>query len=142
MKAISLLLILCISMSCSVLPATPAGDSTIAITDRQIIESDGSYNGFPSIAKAADGDWILSYRKGSAHVNTPLVILRRSRDSGKTWSPEVAYFDTSQPDPGLALMPDGRLMITFGKLDPDGTSGAAYSLSNDDGLTSGSVHIF
>ena len=39
-------------------------------------------------------------------------------------------------------MPDGRLMITFGKLDPDGISGAAYSLSNDDGLTWGAFTFF
>lgn len=105
------------------------------ISDRQVIESDGTYNSTPSVAQAENRDWVLSYRKGPDHVNSPLVILRRSQDRGETWSPEVVYFNTSQPDPTLALTPNGSLLIEFVKLDPSGAAGAAYSLSQDNGLT-------
>jgi len=66
-----------------------------SISDRQVIEGDGSYNSTPAVAQAANGDWVLSYRKGPNDANTSLVILRRSEDRGKTWSPEVVYFNTS-----------------------------------------------
>jgi hypothetical protein len=112
------------------------------ISDRQVIESDGTYNGFPAVARAKNGNWVLSYKKGLNHSNSPLVILRRSRDHGRTWSPEVVYFNTSQPDPTLALTPDGTLLIEFVKLDPNGIAGSAYSLSEDNGLTWGPFTFF
>ncbi|MCU1300922.1 MAG: hypothetical protein JWQ87_1206 [Candidatus Sulfotelmatobacter sp.] len=110
--------------------------------DRQVIESDGSYNNTPAVARAENGDWVLSYRKGRDHVNSPLVILRRSLDRGRTWGPEVVYFNTSQPDPTLALTTDGRLLIEFVQLDPNGVAGSAYSLSQDNGLTWGPFTFF
>jgi len=113
-----------------------------SISDRQVIEGDGSYNSTPAVAQAANGDWVLSYRKGPNDANTSLVILRRSEDRGKTWSPEVVYFNTSQPDPTLALTPDGALLIEFVKLDPNGVAGSAYSLSQDNGLTWGPFTFF
>jgi hypothetical protein len=120
----------------------PAGQPTFSIGDRQVIESDGTYNTAPAVAQAKNGDWVLSYKKGLDHVNSPLVILRRSQDRGKTWSPEVVYFNSSQPDPTLALTPDGTLLIEFVKLDPNGEAGSAYSLSHDDGLTWGPFTFF
>ena len=120
----------------------PPKQFTFRIDDRQVIESDDSYNNTPSVAQAENGDWVLSYKKGLNHVNSPLVVLRRSRDRGKIWSPEVVYFDTSQPDPTLALTPDGKLLIEFVKLDPNGVAGSAYGLSQDDGLTWGPLTFF
>ncbi len=107
----------------------------IAIQNRQVIESDGTYNSTPAVARAANGDWVLSYRKGTAHLNNPLVILRRSSDEGMTWSPEVAYWNTSGNDPSLARTPGGDLLIEFAKKDPTGITGAAYGRSSDNGLT-------
>jgi hypothetical protein len=63
------------------------------------------------------------------------VILRRSQDQGKSWSPKIPYFDTSKPDPTLALSPKGDLLIEFVKQDPGGNFGAAYSRSTDYGIT-------
>jgi hypothetical protein len=120
----------------------PPKQFAFRISNRQVIESDGSYNNSPSVAQAENGDWVLSYKKGLNHANSPLVILRRSQDRGKTWSPEVVYFDTSQPDPTLALTPDGTLLIEFVKLDPNGVAGSAYSLSHDNGLTWGPFTFF
>jgi sialidase-1 len=129
------------------------GDSSLSLSDEvtegpllvgppRVIESDGMYNSTPAVVEAANGDWVLSYRKGINHVNTPLVILRRSQDRGKTWSPEVAYFDTSGPDPTLARTPDGNLLLEFAQPAPQGKAGAAYSLSQDNGLTWGPFAFF
>jgi Domain of unknown function (DUF2341)/BNR repeat-like domain len=106
----------------------------LEITGRRVIQADGTYNSTPGLVEAANGDWVLAYRKGPGHVNSPLVILRRSQDRGITWSPEVAYFDTSGPDPSLARTPGGDLWIEFVKQDPAGVSGAAYARSTDNGL--------
>ena len=84
---------------------------TVTITDQKVIESDGNYNGFPGVERAANGDLVLAYRKGTTHVGPSQVILRRSSDEGTSWSPEVSSFETSVPDPSLAIMPDGRLLI-------------------------------
>jgi hypothetical protein len=114
----------------------------ISVENRQVITSDGLYNSTPAVAEAANGDWVLTYRKGTAHVNDPLVILRRSRDQGETWDPEVAYFDTSGPDPALVRTPCGDLLIQFVKLDQNSIAGAAYSRSTDNGLTWGTFDFF
>jgi hypothetical protein len=107
----------------------------LVVDNRQVIESDGMYNSTPGVVTAGNGDWVLAYRKGIGHSNSPLVILRRSQDQGKSWSPEVAYFDTSKPDPTLALTPKGDLLIEFVKQDLNGNLGAAYSRSTDNGIT-------
>jgi hypothetical protein len=113
----------------------PSEKVSFRIIDRQVIESDGNDNSTPSVAQAENGDWVLSYRKGPNEASSQLVILRRSQDRGRTWSPEVSYFNTSKPDPTLALTPDGKLLIELVELDPQGVPGSAYSLSQDNGLT-------
>ena len=142
----AILLLSCIMMGCGAGPivaSTPDPPvETVTITDRQVIEADGSYNAFASVERAANGDLVVAYKKGTGHVNAPLVILRRSSDGGASWSPEVAYFNTSVPDPTLAIMPNGRLLIEFAKQDPNGTYGSAYSLSSDNGLTWGAFTFF
>jgi hypothetical protein len=47
----------------------------------------------------------------------------------------VPYFDTSKPDPTLALTPKSDLLIEFSKQDPTGNFGAAYSRSTDNGIS-------
>ncbi|MGA9811384.1 MAG: DUF2341 domain-containing protein [Terriglobales bacterium] len=105
------------------------------IGGRTVIQSDGLYNGFPGVAQAANGDFVLAYKKGITHVNSPLVVVRRSSDEGKTWSPEVVYFDSSLPDPALLRTPLGALIISLGKADQNGNELAAYSRSTDNGLS-------
>lgn len=60
------------------------------------------YNSTASVIETKNGDWLLTYLKGVGHVSSSVVIMRRSHDLGKTWSPEKAYVDTSKPDPSLA----------------------------------------
>jgi hypothetical protein len=117
-------------------------EGPLTISSRSVIESDGTYNNTPAVAQASNGDFVLSYKKGPGHSNSPLVILRRSQDSGATWSPEVAYWSSSQPDPGLARTPLGDLLIAFVKQDLSGNTGGAYSRSADNGLTWGAFTFF
>ncbi|MFZ0956423.1 MAG: DUF2341 domain-containing protein [Candidatus Sulfotelmatobacter sp.] len=117
-------------------------EGPLTITNRSVIESDGTYNNTPAVVQAANGDFVLSYKKGPGHVNSPFVILRRSRDGGATWSPEEVYWDSSKPDPGLARTPLGDLLIAFVKADSSGALGGAYSRSADNGLTWGPFTFF
>ena len=114
----------------------------LSIGSRSVIESDGMYNGFPGVAQAANGDFVLTYKKGLGHVNSPLVVLRRSSDAGTTWSPEVVYFNSSQPDPALIRTPLGALIIAFGKPDENGLDAGAYTRSIDNGVTWGPFTFF
>jgi hypothetical protein len=117
-------------------------EGPLNITGRSVIESDGTYNNTPAVAQAANGDFVLTYKKGPGHVDSPFVILRRSRDGGATWSPEEVYWDSSKPDPGLARTPLGDLLIAFVKADSSGDMGGAYSRSADNGLTWGAFTFF
>ncbi len=114
----------------------------LTISHRDVVQSDGMYNGFPGLVQAVNGDFVLSYKKGPGHVNSPLVVLRRSSDGGATWSPEVVYFNSSQPDPTLARTPLGDLLIAFVKADQNGIGAGAYSRSADNGLTWGPFTFF
>jgi len=105
------------------------------IGGRSVIQSDSYYNGFPGVPQAANGDFVLVYKKGTTHVGSPLVVVRRSSDGGTTWSPEVVYFDSSVPDPALLETPQGALVMALGKADQSGREIAAHSRSTDNGLT-------
>jgi hypothetical protein len=118
------------------------GEGPLIVKSRSVIESDGTYNNTPAVVQAANGDFVLTYKKGPGHTNSPLVILRRSQDGGATWSPEVVYWDSSKPDPGLARTPLGDLLISFIKADSNGDLGGAYTRSADNGLTWGSFSFF
>jgi len=115
----------------------PRGLLTFTITDRRVIQSgssDNSYNQAPAVVETASGNYLLSYKKGTNHVNNPYVVLRGSSDLGATWGPELVQWNTSSPDPALVRTPLGRdLIIEFGKQNNSGTSGAAYARSTDDG---------
>ncbi len=110
------------------------------VTDRLVIESDGKYNAVPAVEIAANGDWVLTYRKGTDNVSTPQVITRRSLDQGRTWSPEEVICDATGIDPTLVRTPDGSLFLEFTSKDQvSKLTGAAYTLSADNGLTWGAL---
>jgi hypothetical protein len=111
----------------------------VTITNRRIIEdgsTDHSYNSAPAVVDARGGDYVLSYRKGTGHSDSPWVILRHSSDNGATWGPELFQWNTNSFDPTLAKTPlQGDLLIEFGKTDPSGATGAAYARSSDGGFS-------
>ncbi len=100
MRTIILSTVLILLIGCGggtlVVPQAPIDEVGIKITDRQVIESDGMYNSTPSVVEATNRTWVLTYLKGIGHVSSSIVIMRRSQDFGKTWGPEVQYFDTVQ----------------------------------------------
>jgi hypothetical protein len=114
----------------------------ITITNRSVIQSDRTYNGFPGVVQAGNGDFVLSYKKGTNHVDSQLVVIRRSSDAGTTWSPEIVYFNAALPDPALVQTPSGDLLIALGKANQDGIETGAYSRSSDNGLTWGTFTFF
>ena len=122
------------------------GRVTFKITDRNIIQSgssDRSYNQAPAVVESSNGDYVLSYKKGIDHVDSPYVVLRRSGDKGASWGPEVIQWNTNSPDPTLARTPlAGDLLIEFGKQDQSGISGAAYARSTDNGFTWSQFRFF
>lgn len=110
--------------------------SPFTVQERNVIVSDGAYNSTPGVAEAANGDWVLAYRKGTGHIVVPNVILRRSTDQGKSWSPEVAYFNTPGTDPTVMRTPGGDLILELIKKDAaSGLSGSAYTRSVDNGVS-------
>jgi len=90
----------------------------LTITNRRIVEdgsTDHSYNSTPAVVETWRGDYVLSYRKGIGHSNSPWIILRHSSDHGATWGPELFQWNTTSLDPTLAKTPlAGDLMIEFG----------------------------
>jgi len=110
----------------------------LLISSRQIVESDGLYNGFPTLAARSSDDWVLAYGKGTTHVNVPVWVLRHSHDQGRTWGPEI-------PTMGIAAMgrtPSGQLAAATTKPDTNGINYGAYSRSEDDGATWSSPTFF
>lgn len=121
-------------------------DLRLSISDRRVIENgvaDQSYNQDPAVVESEDGDYLLSYKKGPDHVDDPYVILRHSRDQGKTWGPEIVEWNTNSPDPTLAKTPIHHdLLIEFGKENQSGVSGAAYARSDNNGFDWGGFTFF
>ena len=110
----------------------------LLVESRQTIESDGLYNAFPNIAEAGNGDWVLSYGKGTGHVRINEWVERSSHDHGLTWSPEFPTISIS----ALARTPSGDLLAATEARDANGTTGAAYARSGDHGLTWGPPTLF
>ncbi|MCU1272507.1 MAG: hypothetical protein JWN74_3801 [Acidobacteriaceae bacterium] len=112
---------------------------SFAISDQKVIQSgasDSSYNQAPAVVETANSDYLLSYKKGTNHVDDPNVILRHSWDKGATWGPEIIQWNTNSPDPTLARTPIARdVLVEFGKRNQGGTTGAAYARSTDNGFT-------
>jgi hypothetical protein len=79
--------------------------------------------------------WVLAYRKGTSHTNTPLVVLRRSQDKGTTWGSESVDFGLPGSDPSLFNTPGGDLMLSSEKADLVGTTGAVFTRSTDSGIS-------
>ncbi len=115
----------------------------IAITNRRVIVSDGTYNSTPGVTATASGDYLVVYNKGTNHVTTTSRVVRRSIDGGVTWGPETTVWTPISPDPTLWQTPGGDLFIEFGKTQSSsGLSGAAYARSVDNGGTWGPFSWF
>jgi hypothetical protein len=89
--------------------------------DAVTITDDSSHNGFPGLAKLADGTLIVVYRKASNHAPSKGVIAQKiSTDGGKTWGSESTIYSHATADarePCLTVLSDGSLALTFSLLD-------------------------
>jgi hypothetical protein len=113
-----------------------------SLSPEHTIVSDGFYNSTPGIATAENGNWVLTYRKGTGHVSASTVITRVSSDAGATWGPEVSSFPSGDADPGLFPMVNGDLLLTFAKLRLDGKTGGVFVRITNNGTTLGSPTYF
>lgn len=107
---------------------------------------DGNSNSFPAIARAANGDLLVVFRK-APHLNSPpgAIHQSRSRDGGRSWSPPAlalspsgSSYGTPNADlgaGGLTLLDDGSLLMTINQTS-DGTAITAWtSRSTDHGAS-------
>ncbi|MGI5818850.1 MAG: sialidase family protein [Armatimonadota bacterium] len=89
----------------------------------EIIESEvicrqpGRYIGWPTIAKAEDGELFVVFSGDrDAHVDPfGKTCLMRSSDHGETWSEAVVINDTplDDRDAGICVAPDGALVVSW-----------------------------
>jgi sialidase-1 len=109
----------------------------------------GSYQAFPDVCRAANGDIIVVFYAGTGHGTPPSpqwpkggrICTVRSGDEGRTWTePEVLYDDDhDNRDPHIAQLSDGTLVCSlFSVWTEGGTpkgSGAQLVRSHDGGKT-------
>lgn len=83
----------------------------------------GSYQAFPDVCRAGNGDLVCVFYAGYGHVSLPKegwprggrLCLVRSNDEGQTWSEPSVLFDgpDDDRDPHIARLRDGRLVCSF-----------------------------
>jgi hypothetical protein len=119
------------------------------VEDIIIYQDDRFYSAFPSIVRRPDGELITAFRrapnrrllgeKSVSHTDpNSYLVLVRSRDGGKSWSPEPEHifahpFGGSQ-DPCLVQLRDGTILCTsygWALLNPD------YAARMDESLRHG-----
>jgi len=82
------------------------------------VENTTTYDAFPSMAPASNGDLIIVARRGSAHIsNFGDIIQWRSTDGGATWGASSVIFDGTTEnadlrDPGITRLLNGTLLLT------------------------------
>jgi hypothetical protein len=87
----------------------------------------------PGLAITPSGDFLLAYNQIS---NTSIKCLRTSSDGGNTWGAENQMWNASVAgDPTLWVTPGNNLLVEFGKNNAQSVEGAAWSLSEDSGVT-------
>lgn len=86
-------------------------------------EAAGTYQAFPDVCRARNGDLVCVFYAGYGHVSSPKegwprggrICLVRSADEGRTWSAPVVAYDSPDDDrdPHVARMSDGRFWCSF-----------------------------
>ncbi len=72
------------------------------------------YSAWPAIARADNGDLVLSFIRTEQHMSpNGAVTVMRSTDNGVTWSKPFDAVDTPLDDRegGLTMAPDGELLL-------------------------------
>ena len=105
------------------------------------VTDDGSYNAFPSVEKASNGDLLTVYRKGVTHLTFDGSIrLKRSTDNGGTWSSEstiITGVGHDYRDPSIARLANGNIIMSYFDRITDSNILIYTSISTDNGITFG-----
>ncbi|MGM0495012.1 MAG: sialidase family protein [Armatimonadota bacterium] len=87
------------------------------IESRVICRQPGRYIGWPTIAKAADGELFIVFSGDrDAHVDPfGKTCFMRSSDNGESWSDAEVITDTplDDRDAGICIAPDGALVVSW-----------------------------
>jgi sialidase-1 len=91
--------------------AIPGGSPATVINDTE-------HNAFPGVARMANGNLIVVYRKGSDHSGSQdgNLIYRTSADNGATWSTETTFYNHATldaRDPEVTVLADGTVIVLF-----------------------------
>lgn len=86
-------------------------------------EAAGTYQAFPDVCRAGNGDLLCVFYAGYGHVSFPKegwpkggrICSVRSSDEGRTWSAPTVVYDSvdDDRDPHVARMSDGKLWCSF-----------------------------
>lgn len=93
----------------------------------------GAYEAFPDVARLADGRLMCVFYDGWKHVSLPddahpnggRISAVYSSDEGRTWSAPVVVYDGPHDDrdPSVAQLNDGRILLNYFSLKPNGEGG-------------------
>jgi len=121
-------------------------DSVLTINkigDRVAVLDDTRHYAFPSLCKLSNGNLLAVYRDGVSHTGDKATIKSIiSTDNGATWgSIATVYSDATYDvrDPNIALLANGRLIVSFFKYDQSAYAGFVDNVyviySDDNGAT-------
>jgi hypothetical protein len=105
--------------------------------------SDGRHHAFPHVIRLTgpDGPQLLAtWRLSSGHMAPDgRLAFARSTDAGRSWrrQPLEIRSPTDARDPCLALLRDGRVLLTFFDYDGERSTGVRVAVSSDLGRTFG-----
>lgn len=97
------------------------------LEDRIVYKHPDWYSTFPGVARAGNGDLLVTFRRAPLEPEGPATVehvhtlsrgmLVRSTDEGLTWTPEPVELcpadELAQQDPAIALTSTGRLVANF-----------------------------
>ena len=105
-----------------------------------VIVYQGEYPGWPWIITAEDGQMYCVFREGAEHGYSASgrIMLTRSRDKGKSWSPARVIIDKPEVDDrnvAITELSKGELLLCYNEYTAEHESRAMTSRSTDGGET-------
>jgi hypothetical protein len=96
--------------------------STLRVAQEHVavIQEKGRHFAFPGVAELQNGDLLVVCREGDAHVCARgRIVMSRSTDGGKTWSPRETIYDTpsDERDPAILCLKDGTVVVSHNTWD-------------------------
>ena len=114
------------------LAGCPPTSITFTLEQAVTIAEEMGHLAFPDVARLADGRIALVYRQGASHVDpSGLVMAQFGSEDGLTWSDPAVILDTpgiDDRDPSVALLADGRLLVTWFPYDWETIGGSRLTL--------------